>query len=420
MNKGLQCTTSNPCRRGSKTGYHNHSRQYKDKDEWEMRFGIYQSNVQFINFVNSQNLTFKLADNQFTDMTNDEFKSIYMGLRIDHGVPTMNESFRYDDYKDLPSSVDWVKKGAVTPIKYQGQCGSCWAFTAVAAVEGINKIKTGKLVSLSEQELLDCDSNNNGCNGGNEARAFNFIINNGGLTTEQDYPYTGTQGTCDQDKAANHVVSISGYKNVAANDEKSLQAAVAQQPVAVALDADGSDFQFYSQGILTGPCGKQINHGFTIVGYGEESGQKYWLAKNSWGTDWGENGYIRLALATTADPQITAAKDVKETRQNTKWETIHERLALLKCTSAEVMNKQEGTEISIFETSSSHSPSTSQASHGGSYCLKECLLDSSYHVDSVATFKRLFSQTQASKARPNTRGGEVPKLAGKVWANIQE
>ncbi|XP_038902939.1 ervatamin-B [Benincasa hispida] len=274
-----------------------YGRQYKSREEWERRFTIYQLNVQYIDNFNSLDHSYTLAENNFADLTNDEFKETYLGYKTDWLPDTC---FRYGNMVDLPTNVNWRKEGAVTPIKNQGQCGSCWAFSAVAAVEGINKIKTGKLMSLSEQELVDCDvaSGNQGCNGGFMDKAFQFIKKTG-LTTETEYPYRGIESTCNKQKVRNHTVEISGYEKVPANDEKSLKAAVANQPVSVAIDAGGYDFQFYSGGVFSGNCGKQLNHGVAIVGYGQASNKSYWLVKNSWGTDWGESGYIRMKRDST-------------------------------------------------------------------------------------------------------------------------
>ncbi|KAL9664613.1 hypothetical protein QQ045_020018 [Rhodiola kirilowii] len=278
-----------------------HRKSYKDNEEWILRFGIYQTNVQIIEYVNSLNLSFTLADNEYADLTNEEFKSRYMGFKAPEDTLN-NGAFRCHHHQDLPKSVDWREKGAVTPVKNQGQCGSCWAFSAVAAIEGIHKIKNGKLVSLSEQALVDCDvnSDNQGCNGGFMEKAFEFIVDKGGLPTESEYPYDGKQNTCNKKKLAKHAVSITGYEIVPRSDEKSLTAAVSEQPVSVGIEAGGFLFQLYSGGIFDGPCGSQLNHGVTIVGYGEENSEKYWIVKNTWGAGWGESGYIRMKRDTSS------------------------------------------------------------------------------------------------------------------------
>ncbi|KAJ4758306.1 hypothetical protein LUZ62_068681, partial [Rhynchospora pubera] len=184
---------------------------------------------------------------------------------------------------------------------------SCWSFSATGAMEGINKIKTGTLLSLSEQELVDCDTSCSGCNGGYMDYAFQWVIYNGGITTESDYPYTsgstGTAGSCNYPKTYDYAVSLLSYQDVTTYCESCLKNAVANQPVSVAIDASGSAFQFYSSGIFTGSCGTNLDHGVLVVGYGPcSTGTAYWILKNSWGTSWGESGYIRMQrnVASTA------------------------------------------------------------------------------------------------------------------------
>ncbi|KVH97425.1 Cysteine peptidase, asparagine active site-containing protein [Cynara cardunculus var. scolymus] len=231
-----------------------HGRTYQSRKEWEVRYSIYKSNLEYIDYINSQNASYKLVDNKYADMTNKEFHAIYLGYK----------SYEYS-----------------------------------AAIEGINKIKGGNLTTLSEQMLVDCDVNNGneGCRGGLMETAYKFIIKNGGITTEDDYPYVGRDDECNKSKAKEHVVALKGYERVPADDEKSLQAAVAKQPTSVAIDA-GFLFQVYSSGVFSGYCGTNLNHGVTVVGYGEQHGRKYWIVKNSWGSDWGEDGYVRIERGT--------------------------------------------------------------------------------------------------------------------------
>jgi len=195
--------------------------------------------------------------------------------------------------------VDWRTKNAVIPIKDQQHCGSCWAFSTTGSLEGAFAIGTGKLTSLSEQELVDCSDSygNEGCNGGLMDSAFQYVIDNG-LCTEASYPYTAEDGTCASSKCTDAIKKgvLSGFKDLPTT-ESSYQAVVAQQPVSIAIEADTMAFQFYFSGVFDNSgCGTNLDHGVLIVGYGSDSssGKDYWTVKNSWGTTWGESGYIRM------------------------------------------------------------------------------------------------------------------------------
>ncbi|RDX87643.1 Cysteine proteinase RD21A, partial [Mucuna pruriens] len=279
-----------------------HHKVYNGLGEKDKRFQVFKDNLNFIQeHNNAHNHTYKLGLNKFADMTNEEYRAMYLGTKTDPKrmvakAKTTGHRYAYNAARDrLPLHVDWRLKGAVAPIKDQGSCGSCWAFSTIAAVEAINKIVTGKFVSLSEQELVDCDkAYNEGCDGGLMDFAFQFIIDNGGIDTDKDYPYRGVDGICDPTKKNTKVVKIDGYEDVPAYDENALKKAVAHQPVSVAIEASGRALQLYHSGVFTGKCGTNLDHGVVVVGYGSENGVDYWLVKNSWGTGWGEDGYFKM------------------------------------------------------------------------------------------------------------------------------
>ncbi|KAL5552727.1 hypothetical protein UlMin_040128 [Ulmus minor] len=313
--------------------WRSHHRVSRDLQEKQIHFNVFKANVKHVHEVNQMDKPYKLKLNKFADMTNHEFVRFYAGSKVSHYRVLHGErpitGFMHENTSDLPPFVDWRKKGAVTGIKDQGNCGSCWAFSAVVAVEGINQIKTKELLSLSEQELVDCNKKNRGCEGGLMQFAFKFLKKHGGVTTEQNYPYKGIDESCNTSKVRqinqfinnkstifhltmcngvrflqitnSPVVIIDGYEMVPENDENALMKAVANQPISVSIDAGGKDFQFYSEGVLNGTCGTELNHGVAAVGYGTTAdGTKYWLVKNSWGTEWGEKGYLRIERGVAA------------------------------------------------------------------------------------------------------------------------
>jgi C1A family cysteine protease len=270
-------------------------------DQFFTKFNTFKTNLDKIHHHNKGNSSFTLAMNQYGDMTSEEFKQNMLGFRgASHPYLRSKNAGSHHHHVEVdaaPNTVDWRSKGAVTPVKNQGQCGSCWAFSTTGSTEGAVFLASGTLPSLSEQQLMDCSGaqGNQGCNGGLMDSAFEWIISNKGITSESQDPYQGAASTCPT--SATSVAAITGYTDVPTLNEQALLSAVAQQPVSIAIEADQAVFQFYSSGVIDdASCGTTLDHGVLIVGYGTDStlGKDYWTVKNSWGASWGEQGYVRL------------------------------------------------------------------------------------------------------------------------------
>jgi len=291
-----------------------HGKTYSSPEENAVRAAIFAANVARVNKHNVEGHSWTMAINEFADLTSNEFalartggylpKNLRRHSRKAVSIPSLTDATAVDGSNDDPmpsagpapsGSVDWTTKGAVTPVKNQGQCGSCWAFSTTGSTEGVNFINKGKLVSLSEQQLVDCSGaqGNQGCNGGLMDDAFQYIITNGGICGESAYPYTGADGTCAT--TCTKLVQIKGFTDVTKMSDSAMAAAVTKNPVSIAIEADQSSFQMYSSGVMTAACGTALDHGVLAVGFGiDPSGGPYWKVKNSWGASWGEAGYIRL------------------------------------------------------------------------------------------------------------------------------
>ena len=298
----------------------------------------WQLNDKYIEMTNSLNLTYALGHNQFSGMDANEFSN-YMGFKPLEMKSETELTFHpehlhkkvekakctFDCVKDLDgeclvdtvrcikgchqeelsvaSSVNWVDSGAVTPVKNQGQCGSCWSFSTTGALEGAFFVKNGQLDSFSEQQLVDCDNRKNGgkdmgCNGGLMDNAFAWIKKNGGLCTEEEYPYvsgdTRTPGTCQDSCDIVDGSQVDSFYDVPSSSDEDMMNALSQQPVSIAIQADQQSFQLYKSGVFTGTCGTSLDHGVLAVGYGSLNGDDYYMVKNSWGTTWGQDGFILL------------------------------------------------------------------------------------------------------------------------------
>jgi C1A family cysteine protease len=276
-------------------------------------YRIWTENNNFIEKINSMNLSYTLGHNKFSGMDDVQFRN-YLGYSNELSKTQIQEQMQSQTQylrgftdsmlrSSLPTSINWVEKGAVTPVKDQGQCGSCWTFSTTGALEGAYFTTYGNLLSFSEQQLVDCDNlknsgKNYGCNGGLMDNAFSWIQKNGGLCEEKDYPYTSgltkTANTCQTSCLEISNSKVNNFVDISASSDNAMMSALSKQPVSIAIEASQKEFQLYKSGVFSGTCGTKLDHGVLAVGYGAQQDGDFYLVKNSWGTSWGEGGYIKL------------------------------------------------------------------------------------------------------------------------------
>lgn len=269
-------------------------------EEHNSRYETFKDNVDRITQHNAEGHSWYMKVTPFADMTPDEFKARVVGdmcsVHFQKNAKLNKVKRKLNDERrrvENPTSVDWVSQGKVSAVKDQGQCGSCWAFSTTGAIEARTSISTGQSpLPLSEQELVDCDDNDNGCEGGAMQNGFVYAESNGGLCTESEYAYTATDGTCKSSSCTHHS-PVKSYKSLSYG-ESYLETALASGPVSVAIEADQMSFQLYGGGVFEGTCGTSLDHGVLAVGYDNSGSSSYWKVKNSWGASWGEAGYIRM------------------------------------------------------------------------------------------------------------------------------
>jgi cathepsin L len=282
--------------------------KHYDRADVLYRYNVFKANVDKIETHNAEKHSYTLGMNRFGDMPFREFHAKYTGYKHRKGenVQSKHAPARSDSHvQDNPKSLDWrTKNGTVTEVKDQGQCGSCWAFSATGAMEGAVFLAKGNPVDLSEQQLVDCSGpqGNQGCDGGLMDQAFQYVIANGGISGETDYPYVAETNEC-QDPLPASIATISDFKDVKNNSDSDLENAVAIGPVSVAIEADQESFQFYQSGVFDDPdCGDELDHGVLVVGYDvSEDNKRYWIVKNSWGDDWGDKGYILMVRSADGE-----------------------------------------------------------------------------------------------------------------------
>ncbi|XP_028971264.1 cathepsin S-like [Esox lucius] len=279
-----------------------HGKNYQTEVEELGRREIWERNIQLISLHNLEASmgmhTYDLGMNHMGDLTQEEVAQSFASLRVPADHKREPSAFLGSSGAPIPDTLDWREKGYVTSVKMQGSCGSCWAFSAVGALEGQLMKTTGNLIDLSPQNLVDCSSKygNEGCDGGFMTWAFQYVIDNNGIDSEHSYPYSGVQQPCKYNPAG-RAANCSRYSFLPEGDENMLKQGVATiGPISVAIDATRPHFAFYRSGIYNDPtCTKEPNHAVLAVGYGTMDGQDYWLVKNSWSTFWGDQGYARMS-----------------------------------------------------------------------------------------------------------------------------
>jgi len=285
-----------------------YNKKYENALEWAGRYETFKNNLDDIYTHNTYgNSTYTKGITQFADQSAEEWINNHQARGCLHQMKQNKLQKLKNKFKTKKlntascTSIDWVTEGAVTPVKNQGQCGSCWSFSTTGAIEGRCKIAKGLLHSLSEQQLVDCAGTygNNGCNGGLMDLGFEYVQSAGGLCSEDSYPYVAKQQyyscTSSINTCGSKLDDITGHFDVALHNRGQLEAAICEGPVSIAIEADQSAFQFYTGGVLTTDCGTTIDHGVLLVGMGTDNGIDYWKIKNSWGPQWGEEGYIRIS-----------------------------------------------------------------------------------------------------------------------------
>ncbi|KAF2073003.1 hypothetical protein CYY_005681 [Polysphondylium violaceum] len=298
-----------------------HEDHYKDKfikwmgrkkllyssEHFQNRYENFKDNVDFIENWNDQDSDTILGLNDFSDLSNIEYKQLYLGAYVDASgydqeSALLKNSFSASIADEVPSHLDWRVKGAVSHVKNQGHCGSCYTFSTTGALEGANFIATGEMTTLSEQQLVDCTRTygNEGCEGGLMVPSFQYIIDNGGINSEESYPYIGKDKQECKFDPSNIAANMSGIVKVKRGSEESLLEAIQKSPVAIAIDAGQRSFQHYQSGVYyDSKCSRvHLSHAVLLVGYGTDEtsvNPNYWIVKNSWGEAWGQQGYVYMA-----------------------------------------------------------------------------------------------------------------------------